>query len=347
MNTDENCSASLHHTAITRRTILGGMAALPVVACARPLGAQAQGAGLSGELITLGTQGGPNFGPTRSESANALRVGEHLFLIDCGYGTLASMVANGLRHQDVDAIFITHLHDDHSSDLAPILTHMATQGRGRDVVIYGPVGTHAYVQGIRDALTPNAVIRTLDEARPAGFLDFIHSVEVGEGDIPIREAGLRVSCAENTHYPADIDGLETQKSYAYRFDWGGSNGGRSIVFSGDTTWSDKLVTLAHGADVFVCEVLEPVSMRRAFDAMVAGGAFAGAEEGVWRHMIDTHATPEQVGRMAAEAGAGRVVLTHLAPGALLDVPDSTYTEGVVQHFSGPVLVAVDGMLVAI
>ena len=76
-------------------------------------------------------------------------------------------------------------------------------------------------------------------------------------------------------------------------------------------------------------------------------AFAGAEEGVWRHMIDTHATPAQVGRMAAEAGVGRVVLTHLAPGALLDVPDSTYTEGVTEHFSGPVLVATDGMLVAI
>ena len=121
----------------------------------------------------------------------------------------------------------------------------------------------------------------------------------------------------------------------------------SIVFSGDTTYSEKLVALADGADVFVCEVLEPVAMRRAFDALVAGGAFAGAEEGVWRHMVDTHATPEQVGRMAAQAGVGRVVLTHLAPGALLNVPDSTYTAGVAEHFGGPVLVAEDGMVVPI
>ena len=332
----------LTRSGLSRRAVLAGAAALPLVACVHPGMAMAESETQAAQLITLGTQGGPNYGPTRSESANALRVGEKLFLVDCGYGTLASMVAAGLRHQDIDAVFITHLHDDHSSDLYGILTHMATQGRAREVVVYGPAGTHTYVQGLRDAMGPNATIRTLDEARPAGFLDFIRSVEVEAGEVPIAEAGIRVTCAENTHYPADIDGLETQKSYAYRFDWG-----QSIVFSGDTTYSDGLVRLAQGADVFVCEVLEPVSMRRAFDAMVAGGAFAGAEEGVWRHMIDTHATPAQVGQMAAEAGVGRVVLTHLAPGALLDVPDSTYTAGAAEHFGGPILVAVDGMLVAI
>lgn len=332
-------------SATSRRSFLAGAIALPLVACAPSLAAQ--GSAATAQLITLGTQGGPNYGPTRAECSNALRVGDNLFLIDCGYGTLARMVAAGLRHQDVDAIFITHLHDDHSSDLYGILTHMATQGRARDVVVYGPVGTHTYVQGLRDAMGPNSTIRTLDEARPAGFLDFIKSVEVTEGDVPIAETGIRVTSAENTHYPEYIDGLETQKSYAYRFDWGEGGSSQSIVFSGDTTYSEKLVTLAQGADVFVCEVLEPVSMRRAFDAMVAGGAFAGAEEGVWRHMIDTHASPAQVGQMAAEAGVGRVVLTHLAPGALLDVPDSTYTAGVVENFSGPVMVAVDGMVVAI
>jgi len=321
---------------LTRRVLLGGLAALPLATYLPGTGARASAS--SAELVTLGTQGGPNYGPSRSETANALRVGDHLFLVDCGYGTLASMVAAGVRHQDVDAIFITHLHDDHCSDLFGILTHMATQGRARDVVVYGPVGTHAYVDGLRAALTPNATIRTLDEARPAGFLDFIKAVEVEEGGIAIQEPGIRVTCAENTHYPTTIEGLETQKSYAYRFDWG-----RSIVFSGDTTYSQRLVDLARGADVFLCEVLEPVSMRRAFDAMVAGGAFAGAEEGVWRHMIETHATPAQVGQMAAEAGVERVILTHLAPGALLDMPDSTYTQGVAEQFNGTVLVASDGM----
>lgn len=344
MTSDNEGSGGLHQVHLTRRSLLAGALIMPLAVGAGGVSAQTGDAATRGELILLGTQGGPNFGPNRSESANALRMGGHLFLVDCGYGTLASMVAAGIRHQDVDAIFLTHLHDDHSSDLFAILTHMATQGRGREIVIYGPAGTHAYVEGLRSGLTPNATIRTLDEARPAGFLDFIRSVEVSEGDVPIREAGIRVSCAENTHYPKTIDGLDAHKSYAYRFDREGLERG-SIVFSGDTTYSAELVALARGADVFVCEVLEPVSMRRAFDAMVAGGAFAGAEEGVWRHMIDTHATPEQVGRMAAEAGVRRIVLTHLAPGALLDVPDSTYTVGVSALFDGQVLVAEDGMVV--
>ena len=87
------------------------------------------------------------------------------------------------------------------------------------------------------------------------------------------------------------------------------------------------------------------AMRTAFDRMVAGGAFKGAEEGVWRHMLDTHATPEQVGRMAALAGVKKLVLNHLAPGALLELPESAFKEGIELNYHGTVIVGSDGMVV--
>jgi len=325
---------------VSRRSLFAGAAAVSLAAVVPGLTARAASQAPEARLILLGTQGGPNFSLTRGETASALQVGERLYLVDCGYGALAGMKKAELDFQAVDAIFLTHLHDDHTSDLLPILTHMATQGRAREVVVYGPPGTDGLVEAISAAMTANATIRTADEKRPPGFLDFINAVEIWT-DQPFMEDGtVTVSCARNTHFPADIEGLDEQRSFAYRFDWD-----RSIVFSGDTSFSEGLVALAKDTDVLVCEVLEPKAMRMAFDRMVAGGAFKGAEEGVWRHMLDTHATPEQVGRMAGLAGVKKLVLNHLAPGALLELPESAFKEGIEHNYHGPVIVGSDGMVV--
>lgn len=296
----------------------------------------------AGMLVLLGTQGGPNFTPERGETASALLVGESLFLIDCGYGALAALYRAQLDLQTLNAICLTHLHDDHTADLISILTHLATRGRTRDLVVYGPKGTNALISAALAVMTPNAEIRQADEHRPVSFLSFIRSVEMEPGQTHPVDPAVRISCAENTHYPAVIEGLETQGSLSYRFDWG-----KSVVFSGDTTYSENLVALATGADVFVCEVLEPVAMRTAFERMVAGGAFAGVDVAVWRHMLDTHASPEQVGMMAAAAGVNRVVLNHLAPGTLLELPEAVFMRAVGELFHGPITVGHDGMTIAI
>ncbi len=49
--------------------------------------------------------------------------------------------------------------------------------------------------------------------------------------------------------------------------------------------------------------------------------------------------------MAAEAGVGTLVLTHLLPGALMEVPDAIYLEGIRQHFDGEVIIGEDLMVV--
>jgi ribonuclease BN (tRNA processing enzyme) len=326
----------------TRRTVLAGAAVLGGMAFL-PAYATAAGATVpNARLVLLGTQGGPNANLTRSETASALQVNGALFLIDCGYGTRRGMMQAGIDIYALDAIFLTHLHDDHTADLSAILTHLATQTRRRALTVYGPPGTNAMVEAVRSVLAPNAAIRIADEQRDPAMLSFIKSVEVAPGAPFLEYAGVTVTCAENSHYPRAAADPDRPLSFGYRFDWG-----RSVVFSGDTSYSPRLVELAKGADVFVCEVLEPVAMRQAFDAMVAGGAFAGVEEGVWEHILGTHATPAQVGRMAAEAGVGKVVLNHFAPGALNELPDSTYQQGVGQNYSGPVVVGKDGMAVEI
>jgi ribonuclease BN (tRNA processing enzyme) len=120
--------------------------------------------------------------------------------------------------------------------------------------------------------------------------------------------------------------------------------GRSFVFSGDTSYSPGLVALARGAEVLVCEAMDVVAMRRAFDGMVARGMYADNPEGVWRHIVATHTPVEDAGRMAAEAGVGTLVLSHLIPGALDELPDENYLAAARKSFTGQVVLGRDQMV---
>ena len=79
-------------------------------------------------------------------------------------------------------------------------------------------------------------------------------------------------------------------------------------------------------------------MRKAFECMVARGMYADNPQGIWRHIIGTHTPVEDAGRMAADAGEGTLVLSHLVPGALGDLADDVYIGLARQTFRGRVVV---------
>jgi ribonuclease BN (tRNA processing enzyme) len=78
-----------------------------------------------------------------------------------------------------------------------------------------------------------------------------------------------------------------EESIAYRVD---DLEGHSLVYSGDTDYTENLVALARHADLFICESALPDSMR-------AKG----------------HLTPSLAGKMAAKAGVRKLILTHFYP----------------------------------
>ena len=69
------------------------------------------------------------------------------YLLDCGYGTLRALVVAGLGYTTVDTIFFSHLHDDHTADLAALLAHQWTGNKSAETHIYGPYATEAMVKG--------------------------------------------------------------------------------------------------------------------------------------------------------------------------------------------------------
>lgn len=301
----------------------------------------AQSSGSDMQLVLLGTQGGPNFNLDRGETASLVLIDEQPYLIDCGYGTLRALIAAGVSFLDIAQVFLTHLHDDHSADVVSLLGHQWTQGRVDPTVVYGPYGTDAMVKAALEYNRANTEIRMLDEARSVKPEDLFSGHVIAATQKPnkvFEDSRIVVHSIENTHFPDNARQQMPHRALSYRVE----SANRSIVFSGDTSYSENLVTLANNADVFVCETIHVAEFRKIFDGMLARGFYADNPEGIWKHIVDTHASTEVAGRMAHEAGVKLLVLNHLIPGGTLqDVPDAIYLEGIRKHFQGEVVIGKD------
>lgn len=329
-------SAIVAGAAGTARLALPGLALLP--------GAGARAQDSATQLVLLGTQGGPNFNTERGESANAVVVDGETYLVDCGYGTLMALRRADLNYRDLAGVFLTHLHDDHSGDVAALLSHQWSDGRIEPMTVYGPFGTGRMVEAAIAFSEANTRIRVIDEARSVEPAHIFAGMDLEATLEPVEihaDDRVVVSSVENTHFPESSKREMPYRSLSYRLD----SADRSIAFSGDTAYSEGLIELARGADVLVCEAMEVVAMRAAFDRMVAGGAYADNAEGVWAHIVGTHTTTEEAGQMAASTGVGTLVLSHLVPGALGDLDDEAYIAGVRRHFDGEVIVGRDQMVI--
>ena len=306
------------------------------------------GAGLlqpsaSTRLVLLGTQGGPNFTAARGECASAVIVDGQPILVDCGYGTLAALKKASINHRQIADVFLTHLHDDHTADLPALLVRQWTDGRVLPTTVTGPFGTKKMVDAIVAFGEANAAIRLVDEARSVKPADLLKARDIDATAAPVqiyRDNRVIVRSVENTHFPAESKRKMPYRSVAYRFD----TRDRSIVVTGDTAYSSGLVALAKSADVLVCEAMDVVAMRKAFDGMVGRGMYADNPEGVWRHIIATHTPLDVAGRMAAEAGVKTLVLTHIIPGALGTLADADYIAPIQKTFKGRVIVGRDQMV---
>jgi ribonuclease BN (tRNA processing enzyme) len=307
---------------------------------ARPAAAAVPGT----RLVMLGTRGGPGVDLSRSETASAVVVDGVPYVVDCGYGTMRALVAAGIGYMPVHTMFFTHLHDDHTADLAALLSHQWTGSKPTPTHIYGPHATEAMVKGAIEFFRPNVEIRMVDEGRtvPPETLFFGHDVQVGADPVRVfADDRVVVTAVTNTHYPERAVERMAHRSLGYRFD----TSTRSIAFSGDTAYSTNVVRLARGADVFVCEVMDH-RVHADMEARAKAAAEAGNPESIWRHVAETHSTPADVGRMATEANVKTVVLHHQlrGPASPGGFAISAFIDGVRSTFDGAVVVGEDQMV---
>jgi ribonuclease BN (tRNA processing enzyme) len=123
-----------------------------------------------------------------------------------------------------------------------------------------------------------------------------------------------------------------EPAFAYRFD----TPDRSIVFSGDTTPCEGLVKLAQGADVLVHEVIHKPSLAKLL-------ARVPNADRLVEHIVASHTTHIDVGKVAKEAGVKTLVLTHFVPVDDPSLTDEMWMEGAKAHFEGKVIAGKDLM----
>jgi ribonuclease BN (tRNA processing enzyme) len=292
-------------------------------------------------FVTLGTMGGPVPSPVRSQPSNLLMWNDRAYLVDVGDGAVQQVAKAGVRLPALRAIFISHLHFDHTGGLAAVLGLRYQVSEWQRLPIYGPPGTRKLVAGIVASMQPAADagygITGSRRAQPADTVDVI---EMTDGST-IEIDGMKVVAAQNSHYsfaPGSADDKHF-KSLSFRFNLPD----RSIVYTGDTGPSAAVEHLARDADLLVSEMIDLDATLAAIRKSRAGGApMPEAQyQGAVKHLSSHHLSPTQLGELAARAGVKRVVVTHLAPGTTDPATIGGYVLDIQKQYKGPVTVASD------
>lgn len=256
-----------------------------------PLNAQEQSDAASAQtkIILLGT-GTPNPDPAASGPATAVVVGQRVFLIDAGPGVMRRLRAANLPVNGVEALFITHLHSDHTLGYPDLILTSWVMGRRAPLQAYGPHGLKRMTAHLLAAYSEDINIRTfgLERETPHGYRVAVHEIQPG---IIYEKDGVRVRAIPVQHG-------SWKEAFAYRIE----TPDRSILISGDTRPSETLVSAAQGIEVLIHEVYPAARLA---PEKRPGGEF-------WpQYMRAFHTSDVELGRLAARIQPRLLILYHI------------------------------------
>jgi ribonuclease BN (tRNA processing enzyme) len=170
----------------------------------------------------------------RHQSAYLIEAGKGVLLLDCGASILAALKRLKMTAEPIDAIFISHLHGDHFAGLPFLFLHyIYVEPRERQLTIIGPAGVQDRVQRLYEVNYADSA------AEPLPFA--LKFIEVQSGN-RLSVGGIQINpfhVPHQRHPPSFGCEIET--------------GGRKIVYSGDSGWTEELVAHTQNADLFICE----------------------------------------------------------------------------------------------
>ncbi len=185
------------------------------------------------QLRCIGT--GDAFGSGgRLNSCYHLQAAGRQLLIDCGCSSIAGLQAAGIALEKIELILVSHLHGDHFGGI-PFLFLEAkyVSQRTRPLTLLGPPGLQQQVEAAMEALYPGAI------GAEVGFpIDYITLDPAAHW----QDAELKISSYPVKHGSSpDVFGLRVEI------------GGRVVSYSGDTEWTESLLELSAGSDLFIVE----------------------------------------------------------------------------------------------
>jgi ribonuclease Z len=266
--------------------------------------------------VLLGT-GSPPPNPNRRGPATLVSLGAEQFLVDAGSGVGAQLVRVGLRPHDWPRVLVTHHHSDHTIDLGHLLISRWIAGQNAPFEVWGPAGTRRQMGKLLEYLDWDIEVRRAHmHARPRPE---VAVTEIEEGRL-MEVGGVTVSAFLVEHDPV-------RPAFGFRFD----GAGRSLVVSGDTRPAENLMRWSRDVDLLIHECCE-----MAKTSWVPGCGWPTLEEKV-KDLASYHTQPADLGRVAAEARAKTLAVTHLMPAS---VP-AEITSAARERYGGPIVVGED------
>jgi ribonuclease BN (tRNA processing enzyme) len=190
------------------------------------------------------------------------------FAMDFGTSSLIALAQQGVDHNSIDAILLTHLHGDHCGGV-PFLLIDAMLGarRTRPLTIAGPRDLRRRMDAIREALFPGSHIMT-----PKFPIDWIE-LQPGTSQ-PVLDL---VVTAQPARHTADTNPTSLRVEV----------GGKVVAYTGDTEWTDDVAKVARGADLFIAECYyyeKPIKWHLNYPEIAARRSEMGAKRVILTHM---------------------------------------------------------------
>jgi len=277
-----------------------------------------------------------------AQSCTAVFVNGQFLLFDAGNNAMTSMNTSQLPLDQLDAVFITHFHNDHYADLGDVMEWSWIRGRRHVLPVHGPTGITQIVKGFRSAYELEESYRTAH-----------HGAELMPPEWAASEA---VEFAPPTHDTAIVvyerDGVTVkvfrvshppiEPAVGYRIEYAG----KVIVLSGDTVRTNSLLEVSREADLLVAEVMN----KELVEIMEATFTEMGNRDraAIFFDVRDYHMDVSDVGALAQEANVRRLALTHLAPRPRFKWQGQSFFGNTIKAlYDGELFVGEDGMQIII
>ncbi len=156
-------------------------------------------------------------------------------LLDCGASSLVAMRRFGVDPQAVDTVLLSHLHGDHFAGVPFLILDAQFRRRTRSLTVAGPPGVEARITAAMEVLFPGS--SRVERRFATRFVEWRDRTPQGLGAVSVT--------------PFEVVHASGAPPYALRLACD-----RTVVaYSGDTEWTDALVDVARGADLFIAEAL--------------------------------------------------------------------------------------------
>jgi ribonuclease Z len=259
----------------------------------------------------------PIASPGRAQACVLVEAGDDIYIIDTGDGSANNLNDFNIPWQNVKGVIFTHLHSDHISDLADVHLLSWVNGRKGKLPVYGPKGVNSVTNGFDLSYSNDYVFRnahhgeTIAPLKNAGYTTNI--IDINKPNF-INSNELKITAFEVNHDPVE-------PAFGIRFDYKG----RSVVISGDTTYSDNLIKASIEADVLIHEAMSIPLLNAIRTAALNTGRTTTAK--ILIDVQDYHTPALEVAEVALQANVGHLILYHLLPAPRNNIMEKIFYRG--------------------